>query len=86
MRMIVEVPGYTSASGVQLDWDHGFELSVRVVRNEVILTGNSAGLRSFARHLLTLAQDGVPAGAHVHFDDSNSLEDGSSALIVERTD
>lgn len=37
-----------------------------------------------ARHLLTLAQDSVPSGTHIHFDDLNSLEDGSIGLIIEK--
>jgi hypothetical protein len=33
---------------------------------------------------MTLAQDAVPSGAHIHYDDKNSLEPGSTDLIVER--
>ena len=39
---------------------------------------------SLSRHLLTLAQDSVPSGTHIHFDDLNSLEDGSIGLIIEK--
>jgi hypothetical protein len=41
-------------------------------------------LESLGNHFFTLAQSTVPAGEHLHLDDSNALEDGSCALIVER--
>ncbi|MET8538035.1 hypothetical protein ABZV67_41565 [Streptomyces sp. NPDC005065] len=47
---------------------------------------NAAGLRTLAGHLLTLAQDGVPDGSHLHLEDSNGLEDGSVGLVLERSD
>ena len=33
-------------------------------------------------NLLTLAQDSVPVGHHWHFDDLNSLEEGSAPLTI----
>ena len=45
---------------------------------------HASGLRSLARLLLTLAQDGVPQHHHIHLDESNALEDGSATLIIER--
>jgi hypothetical protein len=32
-----------------------------------------------------LAQQDIPLGYHAHFDDINSLEEGSCQLIVEKT-
>ncbi|MER5361977.1 zinc ribbon domain-containing protein, partial [Streptomyces sp. NPDC002785] len=37
-------------------------------------------------HLLVLAGEGVPDGAHLHLEDSNGLEDGSVGLVLERSD
>ncbi|MGM9383042.1 Imm32 family immunity protein [Streptomyces antibioticus] len=37
-------------------------------------------------HLLPLAQDGTPDGAHLHVEDSNGLERGSASLVLERCD
>ena len=39
---------------------------------------------SLAKQLTALA-DGVP-GDHIHYDEYNSLEDGSVDLVIERTE
>jgi hypothetical protein len=84
MRTIIDVPEYSPDTGLRTEWDDDFEISVRVQDGQVILVANSAGLRSLARHLLVLAQDAVPQGHHMHFDDSSSLEDGSTELVIEK--
>jgi hypothetical protein len=50
----------------------------------MILTANKEGLLSLANHLLNLAQDKIPSGYHMHFDENNSLEEGSLDLILEK--
>ena len=82
--VLLDVPDYDPATGIRCDWDDGFRLTVQVSSNVTVIGGNAAGLRSLARHLLTLAQDDVPAGSHFHLDGSNSLEDDSVELIVEK--
>ena len=84
-RTELEIPRYAPARGIHLEWDDGFELTVRATETEVVIAGNPAGLRSLARLLLTLAQDGVPTHHHVHLDASNTLEAASVELILERT-
>ena len=84
MRHIIDVPEYDPEKGITTDWDHGFTILVRVDNGEVVIAGNSAGLRSLARHLLVLAQDSTPTGHHIHLDDSTSLEDGSNDLVLEK--
>jgi hypothetical protein len=37
-----------------------------------------------AQHLLTLAEDSVPHGAHVHLDAARELDDASLDLVIER--
>ena len=71
--------------GIRLRWDPDAEIEFKggPVGN---LRCNRAGLVTFARHLLTLAQDGVPPGSHLHLDSSNGLVDGSSEIIVERVE
>ncbi|HVH13567.1 MAG TPA: hypothetical protein VM759_10965 [Longimicrobium sp.] len=81
----LEIPSYGPTRGMHLEWDDGFELTVRATEGEVVIAGNPAGLRSLARLLLTLAQDGIPTHHHVHLDESNALEAGSVELILERT-
>ncbi|MBR0352180.1 MAG: hypothetical protein IJH53_03145 [Oscillospiraceae bacterium] len=47
-----------------------------------MISANREGLLSLARQLLALA-DGVP-GDHIHYDEDNSLEPGSSEMIIEQ--
>jgi hypothetical protein len=54
------------------------------VDGDVLLRANPAGLVSLAKQLLTLAQQGVPAGSHIHYDAGEELEDDSVPLILER--
>ncbi|MEU9753767.1 hypothetical protein AB0D90_11585 [Streptomyces althioticus] len=61
-------------------------MNVRNLRGEIVIEANSAGLKTLAGHLLTLAQDGTPDGAHLHLEESNGLEDGSARLVLERCD
>lgn len=67
-------------------WEAGARINVRNLRGEIVIEANSAGLKTLAGHLLTLAQDGTPDGAHLHLEDSNGLEDGSAGLVLERCD
>jgi hypothetical protein len=77
-------PPYSPAHGITVDWERGFEIDLRVVEGEVLLRANPAGLVSLAKQLLTLAQQGVPAGSHIHYDPGEELEDDSVPLILER--
>ena len=82
MRYELEIPGYSSERGLTLVWEPGSVISVDERDRRVVLHANRAGLVSLARHLLTLAQEGVPSGHHVHFDESNALEPGSVELVL----
>ncbi len=81
---IVKLDTYSDATGAVLSWDPGYGLNVATHGNEVILSGNSAGLRSLARHLLTLAGEEVPTGYHIHFEPSLELDDMSASLVLEK--
>ncbi|MFD5757830.1 hypothetical protein ACFXI6_37765 [Streptomyces mirabilis] len=47
-----------------------------------MIEANTAGLRTLADHLLTLAQDGT----HLHPEEHNGLEEGSAIMVLERCD
>ena len=51
---------------------------------ETVIQASRDGLITLAKMLLTLAQDGIPSGSHIHLDEYNFLEDGSSELILVR--
>ena len=70
---------------MELKWIDNAEISVTTEHGEVLLSANRAGLLSLANFLTALADDPTP-GAHIHLDEHNSLEDGSTDLIIQRID
>lgn len=65
-----------------IEWEDGFEISVRIENEATIIGANKAGLLSLAKQFTALAeQDG---NGHYHLDEHNSLEDGSSELVIEK--
>ena len=66
---------------MKLIWETGAEISVMVKDRETVISANRAGLLSLANHLTALA--GELPGSHIHYDDQNSLEEGSAELVVE---
>ena len=63
-------------------WEDGFTISVRLDGDAVVLSANREGLLSLANIMRDMA-GGAP-GSHVHLDVFNSLEEGSSELIIEK--
>ncbi|WP_327402601.1 hypothetical protein OG194_22375 [Streptomyces sp. NBC_01288] len=67
-------------------WEESARIEVRDLGREIVIEANSAGLKTLAGHLLTLAQDGTPDGAHLHLEENDGLEEGSASLVLERCD
>ncbi len=67
---------------MKIDWIDGFKIMVSVENSEIVISANKEGMLSLAKQLTELAE-GVP-GDHIHYDEHNSLEDGSKELIIER--
>ncbi|SHI11434.1 hypothetical protein SAMN05444521_4076 [Streptomyces sp. 3214.6] len=67
-------------------WEEGARIEVRNLGGETVIEANAAGLKTLASHLLALAQDGTPDGAHLHLEENNGLEEGSAGLVLERCD
>lgn len=69
---------------MEVKWEDGFKISVHADGNIATISANKAGLLSLAQQLTALAEhDGRD---HYHLDEHNSLEDGSSELIIEKID
>lgn len=83
MEIQLTIPEY-SDQGLKFEWENDFEIRSGINDGEIIIIANIAGLISLAKHMLTLAQDVVPVGYHMHFDEYNSLEEGSIELIIEK--
>ena len=69
---------------MELNWTDGFEIKVRIENGAAVISANREGLLSLADHLRSLAEE--PPGSHIHLDACNSLEEGSSELILEKTE
>ena len=82
MKQEVEIIQYDANKGIQFKWENNFAIEVKKEDGEIIISANNEGLISLARHLLTLAQNEVPIGTHIHLDEYNSLEEGSADLII----
>ena len=67
---------------MKIEWINGFEIHVNIVNNEEVLSANREGLLSLAGQLTLLAE--AEPGSHIHYDENNSLEEGSSDMIIER--
>lgn len=83
MEIKLTIPEY-SDQGLRSEWEYGFEIKAGINDGKIIISANKAGLISLAKQMLTLAQDAVPVGYHLHYDESNSLEEGSVELIIEK--
>ncbi len=68
---------------MEIEWVEGFKISVSVQDNkEVNISANKEGLLSLSRQLKALAEG--EQGDHIHYDEYNSLETGSSGMINEK--
>ena len=69
---------------MELNWADGFGIKVRIENGAAVISANREGLLSLADHLKSLAEE--PSGSHIHLDAYNSLEEGSSELILEKSE
>lgn len=84
MKQELEIIKYDASKGIQLSWENNFAIEVKLENNEILISANNEGLISLAKHLLSLAQNEVSVGTHIHFDEHNSLEEGSMDLVIEK--
>lgn len=68
---------------MRIEWVDEFEIRVSIENGEAVISANKEGLLSLAKHLTTLAEE--TPGSHIHYDQYNSLEEGSAELTIERT-
>jgi len=67
---------------MEIKWIDGSTIQVKIEEGTTIISANKEGLLSLADQLSTLAQD--TSGSHIHYDEYNSLEEGSAELIIEK--
>ena len=68
----------------EIEWVDGFEIRVKVDHDAVVIAANKEGMLSLAKQLTALAE-AVP-GSHIHYDEYNSLEEGSTEMIIARVE
>jgi hypothetical protein len=83
MRVEMTYPDWSPESGLRIEWEPQAEIGVAVQEGEVVLRANRDGLVTLARLLLSLTQDGLFDGYHVHLDSDGALDEGSAPLIIE---
>ena len=86
MEKTIFYKDYTPENGMELTWEPNFEIKCEVYGNIVQICANESGLLSLANHLITLSQQSVPNGYHLHLDSGNSLENGSCELIFSKAE
>ena len=70
---------------MEVEWVEGFEIKVTIDDDgTVVIDANKEGLLSLAKQLTAMAEN-VP-GTHIHYDAYNSLEEGSTELIITKTE
>lgn len=69
---------------LRVEWVDGSEIHVSIECGTVVIDAAKEGLLSLACQLAALAED-VP-GSHIHYDEYNSLCEGSAEMIIGRTD
>jgi hypothetical protein len=85
MDRVIDVPECRDGEALRFVWDDDFEIELTVSLTEVVIKANRAGLTSLARHLLTLAQQGVRSGSHIHLTADQEIE-SQNDLILERVE
>lgn len=67
---------------MKIEWENGFEIETAVENGGIIISANREGLLSLAKQLTALAE--AEPGDHIHYDENNSLAEGSMEMIIER--
>lgn len=85
MKYVIEVAPYTR-TGLEWEWDSDWYALILVREGDdgVHIRGDRVGLTGLAKILLTLAQENVPDGVHVHLDPGDHLAAGSVPIVLER--
>jgi len=79
-----ELPDYDNNKRFQYVWENNFTIAVEKDQDSVVISANKEGLESLAWQLLMLSQKDFPVNTHLHYDEYNSLEEGSIELIINK--
>ena len=65
---------------MKIEWENGSRIDVQIDNGTAVISANEAGLLSLAAQLGALAKESP--GSHIHYDEYNSLEEGSAEMII----
>ena len=80
--MIRKLTDWDCEIKMKIEWVDGFKIKAVAKNDKIVISANREGMLSLAKQFAAFA-DGVP-GDHIHYDEYNSLEEGSTELIIER--
>jgi hypothetical protein len=86
IEVVVDISEYTAESGIEISWWPNSKIKTYFINNVIHVSANKEGLTDLAGFLLTLAQEKVPPGHHLHLDESNVLQSGSREMIFIKGD
>ena len=69
---------------MNVEWVDGSRIKVTIENDTVTISANRQGLLSLSRQLMDMADE--ENGAHIHYDEYNSLEDDSTEMIIEKSE
>ncbi len=70
---------------MKIDWHGDFRIESKIQSDgAIVIRANKDGLITLAKQMLAMADDSVPTGTHIHYDEESSLEDGSTEIILEK--
>jgi hypothetical protein len=86
MRMKVKIDIEPYDNGLSLKYRADAEITVytEAETQTTVIRANADGWKTLAAACMTLAQENVPAGSHLHLDEWNFFEKGSREIILTR--
>ena len=83
MKITLEIPDYDGRA-TDVIWKQDAAVRVDIFGRGVVITANSDGLISLAKQMMYLAEETVPSGCHVHYDDLFLSGGSASSLIIDK--
>jgi hypothetical protein len=76
----------TLVGGLESEWEMGYQISSFIDHNALCIQANKSRLISLSDQCLSLAQESVYDGHHIHLDEWNAFDDENSiGIIIEKT-
>lgn len=84
MKVDVEIVPYSEEDCICIKYVPGAEIECQRLKGDIRICANAEGLQFLAKVCLTLAQEDMPGGSHVHFDGFDFFKSNDIDIIIER--